>query len=70
MGVLEMRRSFLFFFFVFLMFLSFSAGNELAAAEESEKILEVSLNEEEQAALDHSIDAVKNLVADMGRLGF
>ena len=35
-----------------------------------EKVLEVSLDEEEQAALDHSIDAVKNLVVDMERLGF
>ena len=35
-----------------------------------EKILEVSLNDEEQASLDNSISAVKNLVADMERLGF
>lgn len=35
-----------------------------------EKIIELSLNEEEQAALDKSISAVKNLVADMERLGF
>ena len=35
-----------------------------------EKILEVTLDNEEQAALDHSIEAVTNLVADMGRLGF
>ena len=35
-----------------------------------EKVLEVSLNEEEQAAFDHSVNAVTNLVADMGRLGF
>ena len=35
-----------------------------------EKILELSLNEEEQAALDHSVSAVKNLVEDMERLGF
>ncbi len=35
-----------------------------------EKILELSLNEEEQAALNHSVDAVKNLVVDMERLGF
>ncbi len=35
-----------------------------------EKILEVTLDEEEQAALDHSVEAVTNLVADMGRLGF
>jgi len=35
-----------------------------------EKVLEVRLNEEEQAALDKSISAVTNLVADMGKLGF
>lgn len=35
-----------------------------------EKILEVTLNEEEQAALDVSVNAVTNLVADMERLGF
>lgn len=35
-----------------------------------EKILELSLNEEEQAALDNSVNAVKSLVADMERLGF
>ena len=35
-----------------------------------EKILEVTLNEEEQAAFDHSVTAVTNLVADMERLGF
>ncbi len=35
-----------------------------------EKIIELSLNEEEQAAMDKSISAVKNLVADMERLGF
>ena len=35
-----------------------------------EKILELSLHEEEQAALDHSVSAVKNLVEDMERLGF
>jgi len=35
-----------------------------------EKILELSLNEEEQAALDHSVSAVKTLVEDMERLGF
>ena len=35
-----------------------------------EKILEVTLNEEEQAAFDHSVNAVTTLVADMERLGF
>jgi len=35
-----------------------------------EKILEVSLDEEEQAALDHSVSAVTNLIADMEKLGF
>lgn len=35
-----------------------------------EKIIEISLNEEELAALGNSIKAVKNLVADMERLGF
>ncbi len=35
-----------------------------------ERILEVTLNEEEQAAFDHSVDAVTNLVADMEKLGF
>jgi malate dehydrogenase len=35
-----------------------------------EKVLEVTLNDEEQAAFDHSVSAVTNLVADMGRLGF
>jgi len=35
-----------------------------------EKIIELSLNEEEQTSLDKSISAVKNLVADMERLGF
>ena len=39
-------------------------------ADGCEKVLEVSLNEEEQAAFDHSVNAVTNLVADMGRLGF
>ncbi len=34
-----------------------------------EKVLELSLNEEEQKALDNSISAVKKLVADMERLG-
>jgi hypothetical protein len=32
--------------------------------------VEFSLDEEEQAALDHSINAVKTLVGDMERLGF
>lgn len=35
-----------------------------------EKILEVTLNEEEQAAFDHSVNAVTTLIADMERLGF
>lgn len=35
-----------------------------------EKIVELSLNEEEQAMLDHSIGAVKKLVEDMAGLGF
>lgn len=35
-----------------------------------EKIIEFSLSEEEKAAFNHSVDAVKNLVADMERLGF
>lgn len=35
-----------------------------------EKVLEISLNETEQFALDNSVKAVKDLVADMERLGF
>ena len=35
-----------------------------------ERVLEVSLNDEEQAAFDVSVNAVKNLVTDMERLGF
>lgn len=35
-----------------------------------ERILEVTLNEEEQAAFDHSVNAVTTLIADMGNLGF
>lgn len=35
-----------------------------------ERIVELSLNEEEQAAFDNSVNAVKNLVVDMERLGF
>jgi malate dehydrogenase len=35
-----------------------------------EKVVEFSLDKIEQAALDNSINAVKNLVADMERLGF
>ncbi len=35
-----------------------------------ERILEVSLNEEEQAAFDHSVNAVTTLIADMEKLGF
>ncbi len=34
-----------------------------------EKVVEFSLDQEEQSALDNSISAVKNLVADMDRLG-
>ncbi len=34
-----------------------------------ERVLEVSLNDEEQAAFDTSVNAVKKLVADMERLG-
>lgn len=34
-----------------------------------EKIIEISLNDEEKAMMDNSINAVKNLVADMDRLG-
>ena len=34
-----------------------------------EKIIEFSLNEEEKAALDNSVKAVKELVDDMNRLG-
>lgn len=35
-----------------------------------ESIVEVTLNAEEKALMDNSINAVKTLVADMGRLGF
>jgi malate dehydrogenase len=35
-----------------------------------EKIIEFELNSEEQALLDNSVKAVKDLVADMERLGF
>jgi malate dehydrogenase len=35
-----------------------------------ERILEVSLNEEEQAAFDHSVNAVTTLISDMEGLGF
>ncbi|MBU1113615.1 MAG: malate dehydrogenase [Bacteroidetes bacterium] len=35
-----------------------------------ERILEVSLNEEEQAAFNHSVNAVTTLIADMENLGF
>ncbi len=35
-----------------------------------EKIVEFALNEEEQALLDNSVNAVKSLVMDMERLGF
>ncbi|MEI7812044.1 MAG: malate dehydrogenase [Ignavibacteria bacterium] len=34
-----------------------------------ERIVELSLNEEEQSALDNSVNAIKTLVADMERLG-
>lgn len=34
-----------------------------------ERIIELSLNEEEKAAMDNSVNAVKSLVADMDRLG-
>lgn len=35
-----------------------------------EKVIELSLDKDEQAAFDNSVNAVKNLVADMERLGF
>ena len=35
-----------------------------------EKVIEFALDEEEQSALDNSINAVKTLVGDMERLGF
>ncbi len=35
-----------------------------------ERILEITLNEEEQAAFDHSVNAVTTLIADMEGLGF
>lgn len=35
-----------------------------------ERIVELSLDDDEQAALNKSVDAVKGLVEDMGRLGF
>ncbi len=35
-----------------------------------ERVLELKLNEEEQAQFDNSVNAVKGLVADMDRLGF
>lgn len=35
-----------------------------------EKVIEISLNEEEKALFDNSVNAVKNLVADMKRLGY
>jgi len=35
-----------------------------------EKVIEFSLNDEEQAALDNSVSAVTNLVADMEKLGY
>ena len=36
----------------------------------SEKVLEITLDEEEQAAFDHSVNAVTTLIADMEKLGF
>ncbi len=36
----------------------------------AEKIIEFKLDEEEQAAFNNSVNAVKNLIADMERLGF
>ncbi|NOX19392.1 MAG: hypothetical protein GXO87_14075 [Chlorobi bacterium] len=35
-----------------------------------EGVLELSLNEEEQAAFDNSVNAVKNSVANLEKLGF
>jgi malate dehydrogenase len=35
-----------------------------------EKVIELDLNDEEQAMFDNSVNAVKNLVEDMKRLGF
>ncbi|WP_022852095.1 malate dehydrogenase [Limisalsivibrio acetivorans] len=35
-----------------------------------EKIVELELNDEEQGMFDHSVNAVKGLIEDMGRLGF
>jgi malate dehydrogenase len=35
-----------------------------------EKVVEFKLDDEEQKSLDNSVNAVKNLVADMERLGF
>ena len=35
-----------------------------------ERILEITLNEEEQAAFDHSVNAVTSLISDMEGLGF
>jgi malate dehydrogenase len=34
-----------------------------------EKVVEFSLNEEEQALMNNSVDAIKKLVEDMQRLG-
>lgn len=39
-------------------------------ADGSERVLEVTLDEEEQAAFDHSVNAVTTLIADMEKLGF
>jgi len=36
----------------------------------AERVIEVSLNEEEQALFDNSVNAVKGLVEDMAKLGF
>jgi len=35
-----------------------------------EKVVEFTLDEQEQSLLDNSVSAVKSLVADMERLGF
>ena len=35
-----------------------------------ERVVELSLDENEKAAFDNSISAVKNLIEDMGKLGF
>lgn len=35
-----------------------------------ERVVELSLDENEKSAFDNSISAVKNLIEDMGKLGF